>query len=69
MRDAIDSNATMCPTKTVGRPGIWISHTCVDWIFLLSGELIVRGKVVMHLLAMSAPSMMNIDVAPVSAIA
>ncbi len=44
MRDAIVSDGTMRPrTKTVGRPGIWISHTCVDWIFLPSGKLIVRG--------------------------
>jgi hypothetical protein len=69
MRDAIDSNETMWPTKTVGRPGICISHTCVDWILLPSWKLIVRGEVATPLLATSAPSMMNIDVAPVSAIA
>ncbi len=69
MRDAIDSDGTMWPTETVGRPKICTSHTCVDWIILPSDKLIVRGAVAMRLLATSAPSMMNIDVALVSAIA
>jgi hypothetical protein len=68
MRDAIVSNGAMWPTKTIGRPRIWIAHR-VDWIFLPSGKFIVRGEVVTHLLATLAPSMMNIDIAPVSAIA
>ena len=69
MGDAIDSDGTMWPTKTVGRPGICISHTCVDWILLPSGKLIVRGDTAMRLLSTAAPSMMNMDVAPVSVIA
>ncbi len=69
MRDAIDNNRTMWLTKAVGRPGICISHTCVDLVLLPSGTLIVRGAVATCLLATSAPSMMNNDVALVFAIA
>ncbi len=38
MSDAIVNGGTMCPVNVVGRPGILISHTCVDWIFLPSGK-------------------------------
>jgi hypothetical protein len=69
MRDAIVNDGTMCPVNVVGRPGILISHTCVDWIFLPSGKLIVRGDTTIRLLSMTAPSMMKKEVAPVSAIA
>ena len=69
MRDAIVNDGTMCPVKTVGRPGMWMSHMCVEYIFLPSGKLIVRGVRVTCLLSTGAPSMMKIDVAPVSAMA
>jgi hypothetical protein len=69
LRDVIVSNGTMWPTKTIGSPGMWISHTFVDLFFLPLGKLIVRGDVAMHLLATSAPSMMKIKIAPVSGIA
>ncbi len=46
--DAIDKDRTMCPIKTVGKPKIWMSHTCVDVTFLPSGKLIVSGRVAMH---------------------
>ncbi len=69
MRDTIDSDGTMWRTKIIGGPGIWLSHTCVDWIFLPSSKLIMRGEVATCLLATSTPSMMKIDGAPVSAIA
>ena len=46
-----------------------MSHTCVDFIRVPSGKLIVRGFTAMHLLATSAPSIMKMEVAPVSAIA
>ena len=69
MRDAIVNDGTMCPVKTVGRPGMWMSFMCVEYIFLPSGKLIVRGVRVTCLLSTCAPSMMKINVAPVSAMA
>jgi hypothetical protein len=69
MRDATFSKGTMCPVKTVGSPGIIMLQICVDIICLPSGKLIVRGFFVTHLLTMSRPSMMKMDVAPVLAIA
>ena len=67
MRDAMVNDGTMRPVKTVRRPGMLISHTCVEYFFLRSGKLIVRGVRVTCLLSTGALSMMNIDVAPVSA--
>jgi hypothetical protein len=69
MRDAIVNDGTMCPVYIDGRLGILISHTCVDLIFLPSSKLIVRGDTTIRLLSMVAPSMMKMEVAPVSAIA
>ncbi len=69
MRDAIINDGTMCPVNIVGRPGILISHTCVDWTFLPSGKLIVRGDTAIRLLSMATPSMVKMEVVPVSAIA
>jgi hypothetical protein len=46
-----------------------MSHICVNMICLPSGKFIVRGFLATHLLTMSRPSMMNMDVAPVSATA
>ncbi len=69
MRDAMVNNGTMCPVKTIGRPGMLMSHTCVEHIFLPSGKLIVRGVRVTCLLLTGAPSMMKIGIAPVSAMA
>jgi hypothetical protein len=68
MRDATVSEGTMCPVNVLGRPRMWLSHTCVDFIRVPSGKLIVRGFTAMHLLATSAPSIVKMDVAPVSAI-
>jgi hypothetical protein len=60
----------MCPVNVVvGSPGISTSHMCVDLICRPSGRLIVRGFVAGLLFFTSAPSIMKIDVAPVSAIA
>ncbi len=59
----------MYPISTVGSPRIIMSQICVDMICLPSGKFIVRGFLVTHLLTMSRPAMMNMDVAPVSAIA
>jgi hypothetical protein len=69
MSEAIVNDGTICPVSVVSSLGMFISHTCVDWILLRSGNLIVRGDTAMHLLSTAEPSMMNIDVAPMSAIA
>jgi hypothetical protein len=53
------SDGTICPVSTVGRPGIQMSHTCVDCTHLPSGKLIVRGTIAGHLLSTSAPSIIN----------
>ena len=41
--EAISSCGTMWPVSMVGRPGICMSHICVDLIFDPSGRLIVSG--------------------------
>ncbi len=46
-----------------------MSHTWVDHIVVPSGKFILSGLVAMRLLSTSALSMMNIAVAPVSAMA
>jgi len=69
MRDATVNDGTMCPVRTVGRPGIAMSQICEDWTCLPSGKLICSGLVATRLLTTSTPSMMKMDVAPVSAIA
>ena len=67
--DAIINLGTMCPFKIVGRPGIVMSHMCVDFALLPSGKLIVNGCNEGRKLLMGVPSMINMEVAPVSAIA
>jgi hypothetical protein len=69
MREAMRSKGTICPVSTVGRPGIQMSHTCVDCTRLPLGKLIVRGTVAGHLLSTSAPSILKIEVAPMLAMA
>ena len=69
INDAIVNLGTMCPVKIVGRPGIVMSHMCVDFTLLPSGKLIVKGCVEGRKLLMGVPSMINMEVAPVSAIA
>ena len=63
------NDATICPISIVARPGILMSQTCVDTTCLPSGKLIVSGSFAMRLLSISAPSMIKMEVAPVSAIA
>jgi hypothetical protein len=46
-----------------------MSQTCVDVIFDPSAKLIERGRNATRLLATLAPSIINMDVAPVSAMA
>ena len=48
---------------------MFMSHTCVDLILEPSGKFIERGFNAVHRLATTAPSMMKMDVAPVSAMA
>ncbi len=69
MRDTTFSKGMMCPVKTVGSPGIFLLQICIDMIYLPSGKFIVRGFLATHLLTMSRPCMMNMDVALVLAIA
>jgi hypothetical protein len=68
-RDAIFISGTMCLIKVCGRPGMTISHVCVDVIRLPSGRLILIGLRATRMLFAGAPAMTKIDVAPVSAMA
>jgi hypothetical protein len=65
MRDAIVSDRTICQVSTIGRPVILMPHICVDCTFLPSGKFIVRGDKAIHLLSTLAPSIMNVEFAPV----
>lgn len=69
MRDATDKDGTMCPVKTVGNPGIIMSQTCEDCTIRPSGKFTVSGLSAIRLLSTSTPSIIKMDVAPVSAIA
>jgi hypothetical protein len=69
MRDATAKWGMTCPINMVGSPGIILLHTCIDYTFLPSGMLMVIGLVAMHLLLTSTPSIIKIDVVPVSAMA
>ena len=69
MSNAMLREGTMCPKRIVGKPGICMSHTCVYLICFPSGKLIVRGDIAGHLLSTSAPSIIKMEVAPMSAIA
>jgi len=68
-REAIDNFGTICPTSVVGRPGIIISHMCVDITRRPSANVTFSGYVVFHLLLRGMPSMTKIWVAPESTIA
>ncbi len=69
INDAIVNLSTMCPVRIVGRPDIVMSHMCVDFALLLSGKLIVNGCDEGRKLLTGVSSMINMEVAPVSAIA
>ena len=60
---------TTYPVNTIGRPGIFMSHMCVDVTLLPSVKLIVIGLFVVRRFLTGVPFMMHIEVAPVSAIA
>ena len=68
INDAIDNFGTTCPTNTFGSPGIVMSHVCVDFTFVPSSRLMVSGRMASRRFSHGVPSMMNIEVAPVSAI-
>ncbi len=68
-REAMDDSGRMCPTRVVGRPGITMSHICVDSTRQPSANATLRGHVVFCLLRSGVPSITKIWVAPKSAIA
>ncbi len=68
INDAIINLGTMCPVRIVGRPGTVMLHMCVDFTLLPSGKLIVNGCDEGRKLLTGVPSMINMEVAPVSAI-
>ncbi len=49
-REAMDNSGTMCPTRVVGRPGITMSHICVDSTQWPLANATLRGHVVFCLL-------------------
>ena len=69
IKDAMDSLGTTCPTKTVGSPGMVMSHVCVDLTLLPSGKFMVSGRIAGRRFWTGVPSITKIDFAPVSAIA
>ncbi len=69
IQDAMDSLGTTCPTKTVGSPGMVMSHVCVDLTLLPSGKFMVSGCIAGRRFWTGVPSITRIEVAPVSAIA
>ena len=68
-REAIDNSGTTCPTRAVGRPGIIMSHMCVDITQCLSANTTLSGHVLFHLLWTGVLSMTKIWVVPESRIA
>ncbi len=69
MSNARAKSGMMCPVKMIGRPRIAMLHMWVDQTFLPPGRFIVNGFEVMHLLTTLTPSMMKMDIVPISAIA
>ncbi len=69
IKDAINNLGTMCPVKTMGRPGIVMSQRCVDLIWLPSGKFIVNCFVAGQTFLTGVPSTTNMNFAPVPAIA
>ncbi len=69
INDAIVNLGTMCSVKITGRPGIVMLHMCVNFTLLPYGKLIVNGCNEGCKLLTGVPSMINMEVALVSAIA
>jgi hypothetical protein len=62
-------SGTMCPMRTVGRPGMVMPHTCVNCTLSPSGRLIVNSLDATLFFATLTPSMINMEVALVAVIA
>jgi hypothetical protein len=69
IKDAIDNLATMCLVKTMGRPGIVMSQRCVNLTWQPFGKFILNCFVAGQMFVTGVPSIMNMDNAPISAIA
>jgi hypothetical protein len=69
IKDVINNLATMCPVKILGRPGIIMLQNCVDLTWLPLGKFIINCFVAGQMFLAGVPSIMNMDIAPVSAIA
>jgi hypothetical protein len=69
IRDATVRWGTICPVKRYGNPGMVMLHVCVDFIFLPSGMVMLKGLLGRCLFTTLAPSIMKMDVALVSAMA
>ncbi len=69
MSNATAKAGTMCPLRTVGKPGMAMLHMWVNCALHPSGRLIINGLDATCLLATSPPSMTKMDVAPMSMIA
>jgi hypothetical protein len=67
--EAIDKPGTICPVRIIGRPGMLMSHMCVECTISPSGRLMVRWSSAGWMLDMGVPAIMKMDVAPVLAMA
>ena len=67
--EAIDNPGTICPVRIIGRPGMLMSHMCVEWTMSPFGRFMVSGSVAGRMFFMGVPAITKIDVAPVSAMA
>ncbi len=65
--EAIDKHGTICPVRIIGRPGMLMSHMCMECTILPLGGLMVRGSSAGRMLDMGVPAITKMDVAPVSA--
>jgi hypothetical protein len=68
-KEAIDRSGMMWPVKVMGRPGMSISHVCVDQTCHPSANVTLSGQVVCLLFLTIVPSMIKIWVAPELALA
>jgi hypothetical protein len=68
-KEAMDNSGTMCPVSIVGRPGIMMSHMCVDITRRPSANATLSRHVVCCLLWTGVLSMTKVWVVPESAIA
>ncbi len=69
IKDSIDNLGTMCPVNIKGRPWILMLQRCINLTWLPLGKFNVNCFVAGQMFLTGFPSKMNMDVAPVSAIA